>query len=106
MFLEYFQGDPIMAPDQSCGGKNVNNVLDRKNVNTVNKQYRHKHPLVDKIVRGTLTTKNLNNRELRELVKAYNIDLSPGQRVLGNSSVLLTIKSDQQGILIGTLSKR
>lgn len=105
-FYEYFQGNPIMKPRLDGTSKDPNRVLDRKHSNTINKEYSHKHRLVDQIVNGPLKVKRLNSEELKSVTSAYNVPIEAGEKVLGNSGVMITIKPGAQGNFVGVLKKR
>jgi hypothetical protein len=103
-FLEYFQGDPIMNPRFS-NGKDPNRVADRKHVNTVKKEYKHKSSIVSDMVNGTKSTQIVQGAKLREILNNYSLSGEVGTHGLGNSGVEITIKSTPAG-LIGTINKK
>tara|TARA_R110000772_G_scaffold219931_1_gene330496 strand:+ start:33 stop:368 length:336 start_codon:yes stop_codon:yes gene_type:complete len=104
--LEYYKGDPLLNPKMgSKTNKDPNNVLQRKHANTVNKEYDHKHPIVDKICRGGANNVPVQGQVLQSVLKAYGMAPEVGSKVLGNSQVSITIKNTPRG-LMGTLNKR
>ena len=99
----------IASMKSGKNGKSWNRIHTRKNPNTVAKDYKHKHPLVGRVVRGEINNVRLNNAQLLQITKAYpNVHLKPNNRpkTLGNSGAEIVVSLNRRGKYTGILRKK
>lgn len=104
-FLEYFKGDSIINP-RMMNGKDPNRVSSRKNVSTLKKDYKHKHPLLDSIVSGKANNVKVVGQPFLNILTKYDIEFIPNDtKVLGNSDVEVDMKL-VNGVKVGFFRNR
>ena len=76
------------------------------NVNA--KLYKHKHPLVGRVIEGKANNVPLNSIVLSQILQAYNTDADPSgkPKSLGNSGAEVVMSQDSKGNTIGILRKK
>lgn len=82
------------------------NKLFAGNVNA--KLYKHKHPLVGRVIEGKANNVPLNSIVLSQILQAYNTDVDPSgkPKTLGNSGAEVVMSQDSKGNTIGILRKK
>lgn len=104
-FLEYYKGDPYTNPRMS-NGKDVNRINNRKNTNTVNKEYKHKHPLINTVSTGKANNVKVAGQQLINILRLYGVQFVAGDtKVLGNSNVEVEMQN-LNGVNIGYFRNR
>lgn len=105
--LEYAKfGDNLTKLKSGTNGKNYDNAFNRKHVNTVKKEYKHKHPLIDSVVKGISNNIPLKGQPLAALLNTYQTDFVPGVKTLGNSGVEVEMYEDEEGTPCGILRNK
>lgn len=109
--LEYAKGDNAVyfgaaTVKYGFNGKSYDRAFDRKNFNTVKKEYKHKHPIISSIIKGNANNVVIGGAKLRQILNMYQIENKPGKKTLGNSGVSIEIFVDQQGNQKGILRRR
>jgi hypothetical protein len=105
-FLEYFKGNPITNPNPKNGKRLHVDPGTRKNINYVNKEYKHKHPLIDNITSGRADNVSLKGSPLTALLNTYDTHFEPGTKILGNSNVEAEMFEDEEGVPCAILKRR
>lgn len=81
-------------------GKVFDRVNNRKNVNTVRKDYDHKSPIVNSIAQGKANNIQMAGGPLLSLLKLYDTEYEPNTiKTLGNSGVEVQLMDNQRGIV-------
>lgn len=105
-FLEYFKGNKILNPNP-VNGKNIHkDAGSRVHVNTVPKEYKHKHPIIDSICTGRANNVQIAGQPLLQILSLYNTGFTPGVVTLGNSNVEAEMYEDEEGRQVGILRNR
>jgi len=88
-------------------GKSYDRVHSRKNVNTVAKEYIHKHPLVGRVASGQVNNVQVPTRELLTILAMYDTKFESGEeKSLGNSGAKVKMFIDKNGNKTGIISGR
>lgn len=86
-------------------GKDMTRAHLRKHKNTVAKQYKHKHPIVDRVAQGQANNVAVAGKELEQILRSYDTDFNVGTKSLGNS-VNITMSTDNRGNIKAIISKK
>lgn len=105
-FLEYFKGNKILNPNPTNGKNLYKDPGSRINPNYVNKEYKHKHPVVDSICTNKANNVQMAGQPLLQILSLYGTAFTPGVAVLGNSDVEVEMCEDEEGQQIGILRRR
>lgn len=108
--LEYASKDKanffgISKMKSGLNGKDWNNPHGRKHVNTIAKEYKHKHPIVDRVAQGQANNVAVAGKVLEQILKLYDTDFNVGTKSLGNS-VNITMSTDNRGNIKAIISKK
>lgn len=88
-------------------GKSFDRAHSRKNVNTVAKEYIHKHPLVGRVASGQADNVQVPTKELQSILAMYDVEFSEGEeKGLGNSGAKVKMFIDKNGNKAGIISGR
>lgn len=105
--LEYYKGNPILNVKMVGNHKDPNRAHLRKHVNTAPIDYKHKHPIIDKISNGKANNITVGGPMLNKLLKLYNMQFKANQtKVIGNSKVSITMRVSPNGVQQGICRKR
>ena len=105
-FFEYYQGEELLK--FKVGNKDPNRVgFNKKHLTTQNKDYSHKNPHVNNLLKGAASQIKLMGLPLQHLLKDYEVDYAPGQtKSLGNSNIECKMYADEEGNSCGVLNKK
>ena len=87
-------------------GKDWNRAHERKHVNTVTKEYNHKHPIINSICQGKADNVPVTGVILNIILKLYNMLFEPGLKTIGNSDVEIEMFEDEEGRQHGRLNNK
>lgn len=87
-------------------GKDWNNPHGRKHMNTVAKEYNHKHPIINSICQGKADNISVAGHNLNGILKLYNMLFEPGIKTVGNSDVEIEMYEDEEGKQFGRLRNK
>jgi hypothetical protein len=95
----------ISKMKSGLNGKDWNNPHGRKHANTIAKTYKHKHPIVDRVVQGQANNVPVSGSVLDQILGLYDTDFDIGKKSLGNS-VEITMSTDNKGNPKAIISKK
>ena len=87
-------------------GKDWNRAHERKHINTVTKEYNHKHPIINSICQGKADNVPVTGVILNIILKLYNMLFEPGLKTIGNSDVEIEMFEDEEGRQHGRLNNK
>lgn len=105
--LEYYKGNSILNAKMVGNHKDPNRAHLRKHVNTAPIEYKHKHPIIDKISTGKTNNITVSGPMLNQLLNLYNMKFAANKtKVIGNSNVSITMRVNPNGVQQGICRKR
>jgi len=87
-------------------GKDWNRAHERKHINTVTKEYNHKHPIINSICQGKADNVPITGVNLNNILKLYSMIFEPGLKTIGNSDVEIEMFEDEEGRQHGRLRNK
>jgi hypothetical protein len=87
-------------------GKDYNRAHTRKHINTVAKEYNHKHPIINSICQGKADNIPVIGSNLNSILNLYNMVFEIGLKTIGNSGVEIEMSEDEEGRQRGMLRNK